>query len=86
MSTEFRRVLPVHVPTVAFKGARASDESAFRRAAENLDTGHPIGGGCVKAAVAQLLRAAADALAADGQPDPEWSYHAYQAAERQAGR
>ncbi|WP_066904431.1 hypothetical protein [Mycolicibacterium houstonense] len=76
--TDHTRVLPVHIPSIAFKGATTTDAKAFRRAAQNLDEGYSIGGSNLKAAISGLLRCAADALDAAGEPDPEWSYWEYQ--------
>lgn len=56
----------IAIPEVAHKGPHDTDASMFRRAAENLDRDFHIGGGNLKAAVSQLLRAAADAL--DARP------------------
>lgn len=72
------RVLPVNIPSVAFKGSDDTDAWAFERAAKNLETGYPMGGGNLTAAVARLLRNAAAALKESGQPDPEESYYTYQ--------
>jgi hypothetical protein len=72
---EFARVLPLHIPTVAFKGPQATDASTFRRAASNLDRGYDVGGSNTKAAVAELLRNAAAVLEANNRPDPPWSFH-----------
>ncbi|MBX9918846.1 MAG: hypothetical protein K2Y33_03275 [Mycolicibacterium frederiksbergense] len=68
----------VEIPTVAFKGPADTDAQMFERAAENLDRGYEVGGGNVKAAVARLLRGAAEALKRSGKSDPESSFHAYQ--------
>jgi hypothetical protein len=78
---EFTRVLPLHIPTVAYKGSQDTDASVFRRAAANLDNGYEVGGGNTKAAVAELLRNAAAVLEANNQPDPPWSFHAHQRSE-----
>lgn len=74
----FTRVLPVHIPTVAYKAANVTDAQAFRKAADNLDQGYPLGGGNLTDAVKGLLRAAAGALDASREPDPPWSFYDYQ--------
>lgn len=71
---EFSRVLPMHIPTVGYKGRDTADAKAFRTAADKLDRGYGVGGSNMRAAVASLLRVAADALDTAGQPDPEWSF------------
>jgi hypothetical protein len=73
--SEFTRVLPLHIPSVAHKGPHDTDAARFRAAADNLDRGYSVGGGATHAAVAELLRNAADALTVNNQPDPGWSYH-----------
>lgn len=78
MTEPFTRVLPLHIPTVAFKGALTTDALAFRTAAANLDNGYEVGGGNTKAAIAQLLRNAASALEVNNQPDPPWSFYDHQ--------
>lgn len=80
---EFSRVLPVHIPTVGFKGRDTTDAKAFRTAADKLDRGYDVGGSNMRAAVARLLRGAAEALDKAGQPDPEWSFWEHQ--QRQGG-
>lgn len=63
MTTAHRPHL-VSIPSVTHKGPHDTDARFFREAANNIVRGLPMGGSCVQAAVAELLRAAAAALEA----------------------
>ena len=67
------RVLPVHIPTVPHKGPRDTDAQLLRMVAGRIESGQ-ICGHNVKTTAALVLRNAADALDATGEPDPESSY------------
>lgn len=57
-----REPLPVSIPVVAHKGPHDTDAAMFRVAARKLRDGYDAGGSNVRAAVADLLDAAAAAL------------------------
>lgn len=76
MSDDSPRILPVGIPTVAFKGPEDTDAKLFRKVADAIDRSH-ISGSNVKTAVSRLLRNVAQALEVTGESDPESSYYAY---------
>jgi len=58
------KIATIAIPAVAHKGPHDSDAVMYRRAANNLDFGQPIGGGNVTRAVSSLLVTAANAIEA----------------------
>ncbi len=67
------RVLPVQIPTVAFKGPDDTDAQLLRTVAHRISQSQ-LAGHHVKTAVAELLCNVAAALDESGEADPESSY------------
>lgn len=58
------KIATVAIPAFAHKGPHDTDAGMYRRAANNLDFGYPIGGGNVSRAISNLLTTVANAIEA----------------------
>lgn len=65
------KIATIAIPAVAHKGPSDTDAAMYRRAANNLDFGHPLGGGNLTRAISSLLTTVANAIEAQPISDEQ---------------